>query len=65
MTETTDMAKKGGGASDKQVKTKGSARPRAVKLDLTMSKTAAQKLGRVSRWEKRSEDTVLELTGRV
>jgi len=35
-----------------------------VKVRLTLDKRTARKLGRVSRWERESEATSLELTGR-
>ena len=36
----------------------------SVKVRLSLSKTTARKLGRVTRWERKSEGTSLELTGR-
>lgn len=35
-----------------------------VKVKLSVSKTDARRLGRVTRWERSSEETSLELTGR-
>lgn len=35
-----------------------------MKVRLSVSKTAARKLGSVTRWEKKSQDSSLELTGR-
>lgn len=37
---------------------------RLVKVRLSVNRAAARKLGRVTRWEKKSQDTSLELTGR-
>ena len=38
---------------------------RVVKVRLTVSDAEAYNLGRVSRWEKQSEGTSFELTGRI
>lgn len=36
----------------------------SVKVRLSLTKSTARKMGRVTRWEKESEGTSLELTGR-
>lgn len=35
-----------------------------VKVRLSLNKAATRKLSRVTRWEQKSQDTSLELTGR-
>jgi hypothetical protein len=57
----TAMAKDDVGADAKE-STK--VEQQSVKVRLTLNKSTARKLGRVSRWEKSSEGTSLELTGR-
>lgn len=36
----------------------------SVKVRLSLTKSTARRMGRVTRWEKESEGTSLELTGR-
>lgn len=40
------------------------AKQDSMKVSLSVSKTVARRLGRVTRWERESEGTSLELTGR-
>lgn len=61
MSGKTVMAKDDAGSGTKKTVTVDKD---TAKVRLTLNKATARKLGRVSRWEKSSEETSLELTGR-
>lgn len=50
--------------TDRKRRKKETIPAKVVTVQLSVSKTVARKLGRVARWERESEGTVLELTGR-
>jgi hypothetical protein len=64
MLEAARMAKKVRSVRKDQRASTGGDDSRVVEVRLTVSEAEAYSLGRVSRWEKRSEGISLELTGR-
>jgi hypothetical protein len=61
MAGKSGTAAKGTARSSQAVK---KIQPEIVALPLTLTQKVATKIGRVKKWEDRSRDTTLELTGR-